>query len=65
MEGGPGPPLFILERTMKPFVNLFAQIAKIDESRHEVWGIATAEVVDKEGEIFDYLSSRPLLQKME
>ncbi|HET8891722.1 MAG TPA: hypothetical protein VFQ41_22685 [Candidatus Angelobacter sp.] len=40
-------------------MNLFAQIAKIDESKHEVWGIATAEVVDKEGEIFDYQSSKP------
>jgi hypothetical protein len=44
---------------MKKTVNLFAQIAKIDESRHEVWGVATAEVVDKEGEIFDYVSSKP------
>jgi hypothetical protein len=34
-------------------------IAKIDESRHEVWGVATAEVVDKEGEIFDYETSKP------
>jgi hypothetical protein len=40
-------------------MNLFAQIAKIDESKHEVWGIATAEIVDKEGEIFDYESSKP------
>ncbi len=40
-------------------MNLFAQIAKIDESKHEVWGVATAEVVDKEGEIFDYDSSKP------
>ncbi|HEY2497235.1 MAG TPA: hypothetical protein VGK24_09205 [Candidatus Angelobacter sp.] len=40
-------------------LNLFAQIAKIDESKHEVWGLATAEVVDKEGEIFDYQSSKP------
>ena len=40
-------------------LNLFAQIAKIDESKHEVWGVATAEVVDKEGEIFDYESSKP------
>jgi hypothetical protein len=40
-------------------LNLFAQIAKIDESKHEVWGVATAEVVDKEGEIFDYQSSKP------
>jgi hypothetical protein len=40
-------------------LNLFAQIAKIDESKHEVWGVATAEIVDKEGEIFDYKSSKP------
>lgn len=40
-------------------MNLFAQIAKIDESKHEVWGVATAEIVDKEGEIFDYKSSKP------
>ena len=34
-------------------------ITKIDESKHEVWGVATAEIVDKEGEIFDYESSKP------
>ncbi|HEY2170319.1 MAG TPA: hypothetical protein VGJ30_11885 [Candidatus Angelobacter sp.] len=43
-------------------LNLFAQIAKIDESKHEVWGVATAEVVDKEGEIFDYQSSKPYFE---
>lgn len=43
-------------------LKLFAQIAKIDESRHEVWGVATAEVIDKEGEIFDYKSSKPYFQ---
>jgi hypothetical protein len=48
---------------MKQSVNLFAQIAKIDESKHEVWGVATAEVVDKEGEIFDYESSKPYFKK--
>jgi hypothetical protein len=48
---------------MKQSVNLFAQIAKIDESKHEVWGIATAEVVDKEGEIFDYQSSKPYFKR--
>ena len=48
---------------MKKSLNLFAQIAKIDESRHEVWGVATAEVVDKEGEIFDYESSKPYFQR--
>ena len=40
-------------------MKLFAQLSKIDEARHEVWGIATAEVVDKQGEIFDYESSKP------
>lgn len=40
-------------------MKLFAQLSKIDESRREVWGVATAEVVDKEGEIFDYESSKP------
>src|SRR5258708_38207838 len=44
---------------MKKSLHLFAQLAKIDESRHEVWGVATAEMVDKEGEIFDYASSKP------
>jgi len=48
---------------MKQSVNLFAQIAKIDQSKHEVWGVATAEVVDKEGEIFDYESSKPYFRK--
>ena len=44
---------------MKNSLHLFAQLAKIDESKHEVWGVATAEMVDKEGEIFDYTSSKP------
>src|SRR6476469_7565494 len=60
MRGGPRGCLFFLEhKIMKNTVHLFAQIAKIDESKHEVWGVATAEVVDKEGEIFDYESSKP------
>ena len=48
---------------MKQSVNLFAQIAKIDESKHEVWGVATAEVIDKDCEIFDYESSKPYFRK--
>ena len=44
---------------MKKHLHLFAQLAKIDETKHEVWGVATAEMVDKEGEIFDYASSKP------
>lgn len=44
---------------MKKKLNLFLQLAKIDEAKREVWGIATAEVVDKDGEIFDYETSKP------
>lgn len=44
---------------MKKRMHLFAQISKIDESRREVWGVATSEILDKEGEIFDYPSSKP------
>ena len=43
-------------------MHLFAQLSKIDEARREVWGVATAEVVDKEGEIFDYASSKPYFE---
>jgi hypothetical protein len=55
---GSPPAAFFIGANMKS-MNLFAQIAKIDESKHEVWGVATAEIVDKEGEIFDYQSSKP------
>src|SRR5258707_338505 len=47
---------------MNKSLKLFAQLAKIDESRQEVWGVATAEVVDKDGEIFDYASSKPYFE---
>ena len=48
---------------MHKHLNLFAQLAKIDLTRREVWGIATAETVDKEGEIFDYASSKPYFKR--
>src|SRR5258708_6983694 len=51
--------LFYLEQSMKKAMHLFAQIAKIDEARREVWGVATSEIVDKDGEIFDYKTSKP------
>jgi hypothetical protein len=44
---------------MKKTLQLFASLTKIDEARHEVSGLATAEIVDKEGELFDYESSKP------
>jgi hypothetical protein len=44
---------------MQKTLRLFASLTKIDESSHEVSGLATAEIVDKEGELFDYESSKP------
>jgi hypothetical protein len=43
-------------------IQLFAALTKVDETKREVWGLATAEVVDKEGEIFDYASSKPYFE---
>src|SRR5688572_29518636 len=37
----------------KPIELGFA-ISKIDDERREVWGTATAEVLDKQGDIIDY-----------
>lgn len=44
-------------------IQLFAALTKVDELKREVWGLATAEVVDKDGEIFDYASSKPYFQQ--
>jgi hypothetical protein len=40
----------------------FIRITKVDEVRHEVWGVATEEVEDLSGEIMDYDSSKPLFE---
>lgn len=37
----------------------FAQLSKVDEATHEVWGIAAEEVPDSTGEIMDYAASKP------
>lgn len=44
---------------MEKTLRLFAQLSKVDEAKREVSGLATAEIIDKEGEIFDYESSKP------
>jgi hypothetical protein len=44
---------------MQKTLQLFALLTKIDETKREVSGLATAEIVDKEGELFDYESSKP------
>lgn len=43
-------------------LHLIARLTKVDEAKREVSGLATAEVVDKEGEIFDYATSKPLFE---
>jgi hypothetical protein len=40
-------------------LNLFFRLSKVDEARREVYGIATAEVADKTGEICDYETTVP------
>ena len=38
---------------------MFFQLSKVDEEKRLVYGIATAEEVDKSGEICDYASTKP------
>jgi hypothetical protein len=38
---------------------MFFQLAKVDEEKRLVYGIATAEEVDKSGEICDYATTKP------
>jgi hypothetical protein len=42
---------------------LFATITKADETRREVHGTLVEEAVDKDGEIFDYATSKPFFEK--
>jgi hypothetical protein len=44
-------------------LRLFVPLTKVDAVQRIVYGIATAEEVDKSGEIFDYQTSKPLFQK--
>jgi hypothetical protein len=39
------------------------QITKVDESLHQVGGILSAEIPDKDNECLDYLASKPYFQK--
>lgn len=43
--------------------HLFIPITKVDEEKRLVYGLATAEQVDKSGEIFDYDSSLPFYKE--
>jgi hypothetical protein len=44
-------------------MNIYAQLSKVDESKRLVYGIATAEKVDRSGEIMDYATSKPFFEK--
>lgn len=44
-------------------IQVVARLCKVDESKHEVWGIATEESPDVAGEILDYEGSKPLFQE--
>jgi len=41
-----------------PQLRKFAPFVKVDEGSHMVWGVATSEVPDKEGEICDYEAAK-------
>jgi len=43
-------------------MKIFAQISKVDEATHKVWGRAVEETPDLAGEIFDYVKSKPYFQ---
>ena len=43
-------------------MRIFAQITKVDEAKHEVWGRAVQEVPDNAAEIFDYETSKPFFK---
>lgn len=46
--------------TMK---KIFVPLTKVDEEKRLVYGVMTAEVADKDGEILDYKSSKPHIEK--
>lgn len=42
----------------------FAQLVKVDESKHEVWTVVTAEKPDRDDEVCDYESTVPYYKEM-
>lgn len=44
-------------------MKMFIPITKVDVARREVYGVMAEETPDKSGEVFDYASSKPLIQK--
>ena len=44
-------------------LRMFIPIVKVDGTRRLVYGVATAEMEDRAGEICDYASTKPLYEK--
>ena len=40
-------------------LNKFAQLTKVDTTKRQVWGVATNEAPDNDGQVMDYASSKP------
>ena len=40
-------------------LNKFAQLTKVDTTKRQVWGVATNEAPDHDGQVMDYASSKP------
>jgi hypothetical protein len=43
-------------------LEMFVPIVKVDEETRQVWGVASSEEFDRDGEIFDYETSKPFIQ---
>lgn len=51
------------EKGMKPGTfSKFIPFIKVDATKREVWGVVTAELPDKDGEVCDYEGSKPYYQ---
>jgi len=52
-------PIVFEEAAAEKSFSYFLPLNKVDEVRHEVWGIAAVEQPDQSGEIMDYEKSKP------
>lgn len=55
--------LFSQRKTALTDLQMFIPITKVDAAKRLVYGVATAEVKDRSGEICDYAGTKPLYEK--
>jgi hypothetical protein len=60
---GPAAPLAKRALTKDAPMELFVRLSKIDEAQRLVYGIATSETPDRDGEILDYQGSKPFFEE--